>query len=71
MNRHGEAAEHSATTAGAAMLYLPYLRYLRRPAARKIVSSETGGSLASLSFTPMRRHKFVLGSMDWSGRLSP
>jgi hypothetical protein len=59
MSRVREVILHSANTANTAM---PYLRYLRRPAALKIVSSETFGSLASLNFTLTCRHKLALGS---------
>jgi hypothetical protein len=40
------------------------LRYLRRPAARRMVSSET---LSPVSFSLTRRHKIWFGSVAWSG----
>src|SRR5882724_7437739 len=59
MNVWGEGrlrtAARTATTA------MRLLRYLRRPAALKIVSSETLGSSSFLSFTPTRRHKIAIG----------
>jgi hypothetical protein len=67
MSKTGEVIRHPANTANTAMPYLCHLRYLRRPAALKIVSSETFGSLASLSFALTRRHRFALGSVAWPG----
>jgi hypothetical protein len=64
MIRDGRAIPHSATTATSAMRLL---RYLRRPAARKIVSSDTSGSLDSLSFALTRRQRAAFGSVAWSG----
>ena len=64
MSRAREVILHSANTANTAM---PYLRYLRRPAALKIVSSETPGRLSSWSFALTRRHRFAFGSVAWPG----
>jgi hypothetical protein len=47
---------------------MPYLRYLRRPAALKIVSSETPGRLSSWSFALTRRHRFAFGSVSCQER---
>ena len=45
-----------------------YLRYLRRrPAALKMVSSETGGSPWSLSFSPTCPSNCLFGKAAWSG----
>ena len=57
----GNAAVHAATTA------MLYLRYLRRPAALKIVSFETLGRSLCLSHSPMRLHKRLLGLRNWVG----
>jgi hypothetical protein len=46
---------------------LLYLRYLRRPAALWIVSSETLGRPACLSFSPTRRNRIIFGTAAWSG----
>src|SRR5262249_44872326 len=54
-------AARTATTA------MRLLRYLRRPAALKIVSSETLGSPSFLSFTPTRRHKVAFGTSACPG----
>jgi hypothetical protein len=67
VSAHGAAASYlwvmlrglrAATTA------MRCLRYLRRPAARRMVSSET---LGPVSFSPTRWHKFLFGSVAWSG----
>lgn len=58
MIRDGGSIPHSASTANTAMLLL---RYLRRPAARKIGSSDTSGSLDSLSLALTRRQRAALG----------
>src|SRR5262249_41438554 len=47
-----------------------YLRYLRRPAALKTVSSETLGSLFSAIFLWNRKHKFLFGKTAWFGNSS-
>ena len=61
MNKARKATTHAANTA------MRFLRYLRRPAALKIVSSETPGSPSFLSFSPTRRYKFTFGSAACPG----
>src|SRR6266545_1741280 len=60
-NKARTATVHAANTA------MRFLRYLRRPAALKIVSSETSGRPSSLSFLPTRRHNFAFGSAACPG----
>lgn len=61
MNRAGKATAHAANTA------MRFLRYLRRAAALKIVSSETSGNPSFLSFSATRRHKLAFGSAACPG----
>jgi hypothetical protein len=49
------------------MPQMPFLRYLRRPAALRIVSSETPGSRCSLSHSPTRLHSIAFGSVACVG----
>ena len=67
MSKARNKASHAARAANTAMRFLRYLR--RRPAALKIVSSDTPGKVSSLSFAPTFRHKLTLGSAAWSGKL--
>jgi hypothetical protein len=58
------ATSQSARAANTAMRFL---RYLRRPAALKIESSEVFGSPSDFRRSPTRLHKTVLGKVAWSG----
>ena len=63
----GSAIPHSANTANTATPPLRCLRYLRWPAALKMVSSETTGNPACLSFSPTRRQRIGFGSAACPG----
>lgn len=51
----------------AANAAMPHLRYLRRPAALKIVSSETSVRPRSLSQPPTARQSITFETVAWSG----
>ena len=60
MSKATEAASHAARTA------VQLLRYLRRPATLRMVSSETDANF-SLSFAPTRFNNSILRNVAWSG----